>query len=199
MSKTNGEVTEDAVITTDPFPASRKVHVSGAQDVRVAMREISHGSTGGNGHGGNGANGNAGEGARLRVYDTSGPYTDPDAAIDIARGLEACCGLDWIEERAATRSRLADPTDAADNGNGDSATEHLSFEFPSKQPRCGPRPGGNGYASCMYARKGIITPEMEYIAIRENFAPSWTRSAVRRIPTCASSTPATASVPRVPA
>ena len=105
MSKKNGEVNQNAVITTDPFPASSKVHVSGAgsHGVQVAMREISHGNTGANGHGGNGnsVNGSAVERPRLRVYDTSGPYTDPAAQPDVRQGLQPL-RLDWIAARGDT-------------------------------------------------------------------------------------------------
>ncbi len=92
MSKKNGAATQDTAITTDPFPASRKVHVSGTQGVQVAMREISHGAAGANGHGGNG---HGAEPRRLRVYDTSGPYTDPTVEIDVRGGLKPL-RLDWI-------------------------------------------------------------------------------------------------------
>jgi len=156
MSKKNGEVNENAVITTDPFPASGKVHVSGtgSHGVRVAMREISHGASGGNGHGGNGS----AERPPLRVYDTSGPYTDPSADIDVRQGLKPL-RRDWIAARGDT---VETESHYRSNGNG-------ADRFPemSRRPMLRARPGGN-VSQMHYARRGVITPEMEYIAVREN-------------------------------
>ena len=161
MSKKNGEVNQNTAITTDPFPASSKVYVSGAgsHGVQVAMREISHGATGANGHGGNGANGSA-ERPRLRVYDTSGPYTDPSASIDVRQGLKPLRG-DWIAARGDTVE-----TESHYRPNGKDDVEQ---RFPEMARRAVQRakPGGN-VSQMHYARQGVITPEMEYIAVREN-------------------------------
>ena len=161
MSKKNGEVNQNTAITTDPFPASSKVYVSGAgsHGVQVAMREISHGATGTNGHGGNGANGSA-ERPRLRVYDTSGPYTDPSASIDVRQGLKPLRG-DWIAARGDTVE-----TESHYRPNGKDDVEQ---RFPEMARRAVQRakPGGN-VSQMHYARQGVITPEMEYIAVREN-------------------------------
>ena len=161
MSKKNGEVNQNTAITTDPFPASSKVYVSGtgSNGVQVAMREISHGATGANGHGGNGANGSA-ERPRLRVYDTSGPYTDPSASIDVRQGLKPLRG-DWIAARGDTVE-----TESHYRPNGKDDVEQ---RFPEMARRAVQRakPGGN-VSQMHYARQGIITPEMEYIAVREN-------------------------------
>ena len=162
MSKKNGEASQNTVITTDPFPASRKVHVSGTQGVQVAMREIGHGATGGNGHGGNGHGGN-GDGAeprRLRVYDTSGPYTDPTVDIDVRGGLKPL-RLDWVAARGDTVE-----TESHYRPNGNGAGDDR-FPEMAKRPVLRAKPGGN-VSQMHYARKGIVTPEMEYIAIREN-------------------------------
>ena len=161
MSKKNGEVNQNTAITTDPFPASSKVYVSGAgsHGVHVAMREISHGATDANGHGGNGANGSA-ERPRLRVYDTSGPYTDPSASIDVRQGLKPLRG-DWIAARGDT---VETESHYRPNGKDDVAQR---FPEMARRPVQRAKPGGN-VSQMHYARQGIITPEMEYIAVREN-------------------------------
>ena len=161
MSKKNGEVSQNTAITTDPFPASSKVYVSGAgtHGVQVAMREISHGATGANGHGGNGAHGNA-ERPRLRVYDTSGPYTDPSATIDVRQGLKPLRG-DWIAARGDT---VETESHYRPNGKDDVAQR---FPEMARRPVLRAKPGGN-VSQMHYARRGIVTPEMEYIAVREN-------------------------------
>jgi len=161
MSKKNGEVNQNTAITTDPFPASSKVYVSGAgsHGVEVAMREISHGATGANGHGGNGANGSA-ERPRLRVYDTSGPYTDPSASIDVRQGLKPLRG-DWIAARGDT---VETESHYRPNGKDDVAQR---FPEMARRPVQRAKPGGN-VSQMHYARQGVITPEMEYIAVREN-------------------------------
>jgi phosphomethylpyrimidine synthase len=140
-----------------PLPKSRKVYVQGSRaDVRVPMREISQSDT----HGGIGAEANP----PIFVYDTSGPYTDPEVKIDIRSGLPPLREK-WIEERNNTeilsgpasaygRQRLADPKLA-----------EMRFGL-KRQPRCA-RAGAN-VTQMHYARQGIITPEMEFIAIREN-------------------------------
>ena len=162
MSKKNGEASQNTVITTDPFPASRKVHVAGTQGVQVAMREISHGATGANGHGGNGhgGNGHGAEPRRLRVYDTSGPYTDPAVEIDVRGGLKPL-RLDWIDARGDT---VETESHYRPNGNGAGDNRFPEME---KRPVLRARPGDN-VSQMHYARQGIVTPEMEYIAIREN-------------------------------
>jgi phosphomethylpyrimidine synthase len=140
-----------------PLPKSRKVYVQGSRaDIRVPMREISQSDT----HAGIGAEANP----PIFVYDTSGPYTDPEVKIDIRSGLPPLREK-WIEERNNTeilsgpasaygRQRLADPKLA-----------EMRFGL-KRQPRCA-RAGAN-VTQMHYARQGIITPEMEFIAIREN-------------------------------
>ena len=162
MSKKNGEVNQNAVITTDPFPASSKVYVSGAgsHGVQVAMREISHGNTGANGHGGNGnsVNGSAVERPRLRVYDTSGPYTDPAAQPDVRQGLQPL-RLDWIAARGDTVETESHYRTNGADGN--------RFPDMARRSVLRAKPGGN-VSQMHYARRGTVTPEMEYIASREN-------------------------------
>src|SRR5213083_2357454 len=131
---------DDAAI--QPLPGSRKIHVG---NLRVPMREISQ--SGGN--------------PPLLVYDTSGPYTDPEVRIDVQRGLPVLRDR-WIAERGDSevlegpsseygRKRLTDPKLA-----------ELRFDLHRKPRR------GRCVTQMHYARKGIITPEMEFIAIREN-------------------------------
>jgi phosphomethylpyrimidine synthase len=148
-------------LTTSPLPASRKVYVAGTQPgVRVPFREISlttnHAQ---NGHGSD-------EQAALTVYDTSGPYTDPQIKIDIRRGL-APLRLAWISARADTEQL---PDISSEYGRlraVDASLAGLRFAHIRRPRRA--LPGGN-VSQMHYARKGIITPEMEYIAIRENQA-----------------------------
>src|SRR5713101_7340279 len=146
-------------LTTSPLPASRKVYVAGTQpDVHVPFREISlttnHVQ---NGHGSD-------EQAALTVYDTSGPYTDPQIKIDIRQGL-APLRLAWITARADTEQL---PDISSEYGRlraTDASLAGLRFAHLRRPRRA--LPGGN-VSQMHYARKGIITPEIEYIAIREN-------------------------------
>ncbi len=140
-----------------PLPRSRKVYLPGSRsDIRVPMREITQTDTP--------AAFGAEKNPPVYVYDTSGPYTDPAAAIDIRSGL-APLRARWIEERGDTvllagptsrygRERLADPKLA-----------ELRFELKRAPRRA--KPGAN-VTQMHYARRGIVTPEMEFVAIREN-------------------------------
>ena len=140
-----------------PLPMSRKVHVTGSRpDIRVPMREISQSDT------------PAGMGAEpnppIFVYDTSGPYTDPQARIDIRKGLPALRAA-WIEERGDTEL-LSGPTSAYGLKRlADPKLAELRFDL-ARAPRRA-RNGAN-VTQMHYARRGLITPEMEFIAIREN-------------------------------
>jgi phosphomethylpyrimidine synthase len=158
-SKPNG-------ITSQPLPASHKVYIQSSHraDVHVPMRAITlsntHGGINGNGHG-ESAN------APVMVYDTSGPYTDPNAQTDIRQGLKPL-RLDWIRSRGDTEELPAPSYQppAGKNGRKDgSATER--FPDAARRPILRAKPGCN-VSQMHYAREGIVTPEMEYIAIREN-------------------------------
>ncbi len=135
-------------LTPIPFPASRKVYVEGNHlGVRVPMREI-----------------HLSNGTRFTVYDTSGPYTDPQAQIDIRQGLPPL-RLPWILERGDVEE-LSDFSSAYSRQRAsDPRLSGVRFPRPRKPLRA--RPGGN-VSQMHYARRGIITPEMEYVAIREN-------------------------------
>jgi phosphomethylpyrimidine synthase len=150
-------------ITTQPLPASHKLYVQSpkSSDVRVAMRAV-HLSSSGNGHV---SNGSGDKNPPVIIYDTSGPYTDVNAKTEIRRGL-APLRLDWIrsrdvEELATSSYRPV----GGKNGSGGGETER--FPDASRRPILRAKPGCN-VSQMHYARKGIVTPEMEYIAIREN-------------------------------
>ena len=146
---------DDAAV--QPLPNSRKVYVQGRRpDVRVAMREISQADTP--------ASFGAEKNPPIFVYDTSGPYTDPNAKIDIRNGL-APLRAKWIEERCDTEA-LSGPTSkfGVERLRDPKLTE-LRFNLQRKPRRAKP---GMNVSQMHYARRGLITPEMEYIAIREN-------------------------------
>src|SRR5690606_36445997 len=148
-----GRVDEQAV---QPFPASRKVYVAGGQhSVRVPMREISLQASPGSE-----AN------PALRVYDTSGPYTDPAASIDLRRGLPDLRGP-WIDARGDTQWLAGASSRFAAERRDDPKLAELRFAH-QRQPRRA-RPGAN-VSQMHYAKRGIITAEMEYVAIRENMS-----------------------------
>ncbi|MCY4211219.1 MAG: phosphomethylpyrimidine synthase ThiC [Gammaproteobacteria bacterium] len=140
-----------------PFPNSRKIYVSGSRaDLRVPMREIRCSDTL--------TSSGAEKNPPVTVYDTSGPYTDPDAAIDIRRGLDGVRDT-WIKERADT-DQLDGLSSAYGRGRlDDGKLAELRFGL-RRQPRRAA--AGRNVTQMHYARQGIITPEMEFIAIREN-------------------------------
>jgi phosphomethylpyrimidine synthase len=139
-------------VTTGPLPASRRVWHAGTRhpDIRVPMREIDLHPT-------------AGE-PPVTVYDSSGPYTDPDAQIAIDRGLPRL-REDWIAARGDTETYAGRHVTPADNGFAEGA--RLTPEFPVRNaPRRATQ--GRAVTQMAYARAGIVTPEMEFVAIREN-------------------------------
>ncbi len=142
---------------TQPIPNSRKIYVTGSRpDIRVPMREISCAPT----HTRSGLEQNT----PITVYDTSGPYTDPAADIDIRRGLTAL-RQDWIDERQDTQQLDALSSDYGVQRLQDPELAALRYEHTRL-----PRVANNGanVTQMHYARRGIVTPEMEFIAIREN-------------------------------
>jgi phosphomethylpyrimidine synthase len=145
-----------------PLPNSRKVYVQGSRpDIQVPMREISQADT---------PTGMGGEkNPPIFVYDCSGPYTDPAAKIDIRQGLPAL-RQNWIEERGDTEV-LPGLSSEYGRSRADIAAnvaELARLRFPGlhRQPRRAK--SGMNVSQMHYARQGIVTPEMEYIAIREN-------------------------------
>jgi len=146
-------------LTTAPLPSSRKIFVEGARPgVRVAMREITLSPTR---HARDGA---VEVNEPVVVYDTSGPYTDPDAAIDIRKGL-APLRRAWILDRGDVEAL---PRVSSEYGRRREEDARLdAIRFPNLQKPLRAKRGMN-VTQMHYARKGIVTPEMEYIAIREN-------------------------------
>ena len=140
-----------------PFAASEKVYIQGSRpDIRVPMRKITQSDTP-TGFGNE-------QNPPLYVYDTSGPYTDPGVEIDLRLGLPAL-RAGWIAERADTEE-LAGPSSAyGRDRQTDAALANLRFEHIQRPRRA---KAGANVTQMYYARKGIVTPEMEYIAIREN-------------------------------
>jgi phosphomethylpyrimidine synthase len=159
-------------IRYDPLPGSRKIYKSGSihKDLRVPFREISLSPTVEAGTGKEIPN------APLEVYDTSGPYTDPAARIDIAQGLP---GLrrDWIIGRGDVEELPVPSSIYRQSRENDPALGAVRFGRPRKPLRA--RPGRN-VTQMHYARQGVITPEMEFIALREDCAPEFVRDEVAR-------------------
>ncbi len=148
-------------VTQTPFPSSRKIFVDGTiHPIRVAMREISQSPTD-NCHK---PNGTLEENPPLVVYDTSGPYTDEAIHVDIEQGVPEI-RTEWITGRGDVEQLETSTSSFFHERLNDSSLDNL--RFPNlKQPLVAKT--GNNVTQLHYARKGIITPEMEYIAIREN-------------------------------
>ncbi len=154
-------LSENAVVDAAaiaPLPNSRKVYVEGSTpSVRVPMREITQSDTP-DGFGGE-------KNPPVYVYDTSGPYIDPDAKIDIRSGLTALRGA-WIEARGDTEELAGLSSEFGRERAADPKTAELRFPGLHRKPRRAL--DGHNVSQIHYARQGIVTPEMEYIAIREN-------------------------------
>jgi phosphomethylpyrimidine synthase len=164
-------------ITRTPFPGSRKIYIQGSRpDIRVPFREVSLTDT------------LVAEGTAtrrqtnppLRLFDASGVYTDPDVAIDVTRGLQALRGA-WINERQDTEALGGISSAYGRERLNDPALNALRMAKAPVPRRAKP---GMNVSQMHYARKGIITPEMEYIAIRENLvrAQLAERLATERMP-----------------
>ncbi|MFK5987057.1 MAG: phosphomethylpyrimidine synthase ThiC [Pseudomonadota bacterium] len=142
---------------TKPFSGSKKVYLQGSRpDLRVAIREISQAATE--------TNGGVEQNPPIPVYDTSGPYTDPEIEIDLLKGLPLL-RENWISERNDTEKLETLSSEYGLKRQNDPSLSHLRFEhlhLPRKAL------AGKNVSQMHYARQGIITPEMEYIAIREN-------------------------------
>jgi phosphomethylpyrimidine synthase len=151
---TTAHVDEAAV---KPLPNSRKIYVQGSRpDIRVPMREISQTST----------HTSAGEETNppIYVYDCSGPYTDPEVKIDIRSGL-AEMRAGWIAERNDTEPLGQLTSEYGQQRLNDPALAEMRFNLQHTPRKA---KAGKNVTQMHYARQGIITPEMEYIAIREN-------------------------------
>ncbi|HET6371218.1 MAG TPA: phosphomethylpyrimidine synthase ThiC, partial [Nitrospiria bacterium] len=155
----NGDARKNANSIAAVFPSSRKVYVDGRlPGVRVAMREIRLTPTRAV------ADGTLKDNPPVVVYDPSGPYTDPEIKADIHRGL-APMRCSWILERGDVEALADVSSEYGRRRASDPNLDPIRFEYIRKPLRA--RPGMN-VTQMHYARKGIVTPEMEYIAIREN-------------------------------
>jgi phosphomethylpyrimidine synthase len=139
-------------VTTGPLAASRKIHVAPerAPDLRVPLREILMSKESGE--------------PNLPVYDTSGPYTDSDVAIDVEKGLGRA-RIEWVRERGGVEEYEGRPIKPVDNGNV--TGKHLAREFPVRHKPLRGLPG-KPVTQLEFARAGIVTKEMIYVAEREN-------------------------------
>jgi len=145
-------------LTTTPLPASRKIYVQGSRpDIRVPMREIKLTPT-------HGMAGKIEENQPFAVYDPSGPFTDSNVQVDVRKGLPPV-RMHWIHDRNDTEQLNDFSSHFARKRNSDASLDALRFEFLRKPLKA--KQGGN-VSQLHYAKRGIITPEMEYIAIREN-------------------------------
>jgi phosphomethylpyrimidine synthase len=152
-------------LTREPFPASAKGRIAGSRpDIQVPVRDV-----------------RLSNGEVVSLYDTSGPYTDPQSVIDVRRGLPDLRGA-WIAERGDTESYEGRIRQALDDGarhaEQQAPQEHeriarLRAEAAAlqRQPRRARR--GMNVTQMHYARRGIVTPEMEYVALRENGRREW--------------------------
>jgi phosphomethylpyrimidine synthase len=148
-----------------PLPNSKKIYVAGSRpDIRVPMREISQTPTADEPN------------PPIFVYDCSGPYTDPAAKIDIRAGLPAL-RAGWIAERHDTEELPGLSSEYGRAREADAELAGLRFDLKRKPLRA--RPGMN-VTQMHYARKGIVTPEMEFVAIRENQRLDLLPEAIRR-------------------
>ncbi|WP_275419486.1 phosphomethylpyrimidine synthase ThiC [Pseudoalteromonas sp. MMG024] len=149
-------------LKTQPFPNSQKTYVEGENPgVRVGMREITLSDTFA---GGTEENPIFEKNEPVRVYDTSGPYTDPNAELNVEVGLPKFRQA-WIEGRDDTEELVSVTSQYTQQRMADEGLDHLRFENLPKV-RCAK--AGKNVTQMHYARQGIITPEMEYVAIREN-------------------------------
>jgi len=153
ISKTN-QLSDEV---TQPFTGSKKIYITGSRpDIRVPMREIETTPT----HTDNGEEANL----PITVYDTSGPYTDPEVSINLLKGLPDV-RANWIEERNDTDQLDGPSSEFGTTRQNDPELAKLRFEHIRNPKKAKP---GKNVSQMHYAKKGIITPEMEYVAIREN-------------------------------
>jgi len=162
-------MSEQKNVVMTSFPASKKVFVEGSQpSIRVPFREIEQSPT---------VTARGEEvNPPIRVYDTSGSYTDPQVEIDIEKGLPSVRS-EWIRKRKDTEEYSGREVKPEDNGykNPDQGKE---FVFPGLKRKPLRAKQGRNVTQMHYARQGIITPEMEYIALRENMDPEFVRKEV---------------------
>ncbi|MED1738493.1 phosphomethylpyrimidine synthase ThiC [Bacillus swezeyi] len=150
------------------FSGSRKVYVEGSRpDIQVPMREIALSPT-------TGSFGEE-ENQPVRIYDTSGAYTDAKAEVDILKGLKPLRSA-WIKERSDTEEY--EGRDIKPEDNGYKSVKQANHSYPGLKRKPLRAQKGQNVTQLHYARKGIITPEMEFIAIREHVSPEFVRDEV---------------------
>src|SRR6202140_3216077 len=139
-------------VTTGPLSASRKIYVApnAAPDLRVPVREIALDISSGE--------------APLPVYDTTGAYTDPNVTIDVEKGLSRT-RIEWVKERGGVEEYQGRPIKPVDNGNV--SGKHLARNFPNT-PKPWRAQDGKPLTQYEWAKAGVITKEMIYVAEREN-------------------------------
>ncbi|RRW22533.1 phosphomethylpyrimidine synthase ThiC [Stutzerimonas stutzeri] len=167
--QSNKNLSESAQVdqqSIQPFPRSQKIYVQGSRpDIRVPMREISLDVT---------PTDFGGEiNAPVTVYDTSGPYTDPSVTIDVRKGL-ADVRSAWIEDRGDTEKLPGLTSEFGQRRLNDAELSAMRFAHVRNPRRA---KAGHNVSQMHYAKKGIITPEMEYVAIRENMKLAEAREA----------------------
>lgn len=167
--QSNKNLSESAQVdqqSIQPFPRSQKVYVQGSRpDIRVPMREITLDVT---------PTAFGGEiNAPVTVYDTSGPYTDPNVTIDVRKGL-ADVRSAWIEERGDTERLPGLSSEFGQRRLDDAELTAMRFAHVRNPRRA---KAGHNVTQMHYAKQGIITPEMEYVAIRENMKLAEAREA----------------------
>lgn len=164
---------EKSISIMSSFSGSKKVYVEGSRpDIQVPMREIALSPT----------SGTFGEEENLpvRVYDSSGPYTDNQFSVDITKGLPNL-RHNWIREREDVEEYEGREIKPEDNGfkdDHDPRANHKVFPGLNRKPLRAKK--GQNVTQLHYAKKGIITPEMEFIAIRENMEPEFVREEVAK-------------------
>lgn len=140
------------LITREPLPGSEKVYIQSPNrsDVRVPMRQV-----------------NLTDGTNISLYDTSGPYTDINAEIDVHKGITSSVREQWVLQREDTEQYAGRDTKPEDNGLDD---QEKAFQFYNPHLQREPRraKAGKNVSQMHYARQGIVTAEMEYVALREN-------------------------------
>jgi phosphomethylpyrimidine synthase len=164
------QLTDEVQASLPPaFPSSRKVYVQGSRpDIRVPFREVRLTPT-------QGRNGPE-ENPPVRLYDTSGPYTDPEFRADLAQGLPPL-RLPWVLERGDVEEYEGRPLTPADDDLRPG--EERRFGLPRRRRPLRAREG-RAVTQMHYARRGIVTPEMEFVAIREGVEPEFVRQEVAR-------------------
>ena len=157
-------VSAEQIELKSSLPGSKKVYVEGTrEDMKVPMREIAQSDT------------NGVPNQSIRVYDTSGPYTDPDYKVELEKGIPTPRRC-WIVERGDVEEYEGREVKPEDDGVKTAAKHTPVFPQMGRKPLCAK--AGKNVTQMHYARKGIITSEMEYVAIREGVEPEFVRQEI---------------------